>query len=111
MSQTCDSRKVVLQLANCLQLDEVSLAQPNSETKRLIRWVANKAKQSNRLDVVRELRDVTPAGTTGEFNAVAFVRINVYLSTKMAKMYSLNEIWFMSNRLLRVEEKMVEHAG
>ena len=29
----------------------------------------------------------------------------------MAKMYSLNEIWFMSNRLLRVEEKMVEHAG
>ena len=65
MSQPCDSREVVLQLKYRLKLDEVSLENPDPETKRLIRCLANKAKQSNRPDVVRELREVTPAGTTG----------------------------------------------
>ena len=65
MSQPCDSREVVLQLKDCLKLDEVSLENPDPETKRLIRCLANKAKQSNRPDVVRELREATPAGTTG----------------------------------------------
>lgn len=65
MSQPCDSREVVLQLKDCLKLDDVSLENPDPETKRLIRCVANKAKQSNRPDVVRELREITPAGTTG----------------------------------------------
>ena len=65
MSQPCDSREVVLQLKDCLKLDDVSLKNPDPETKRLIRCLANKAKQSNRPDVVRELREVAPAGTTG----------------------------------------------
>ena len=65
MSQPCDAREVVLQLKDCLKLDEVSLENPDPETKRLIRCLANKAKQSNRPDVVRELREVAPAGTTG----------------------------------------------
>ena len=65
MSQPCDSREVVLQLKDCLKLDEVVLEHPDSETKRLIRCLANKAKQSNRPDVLRELREITPAGTTG----------------------------------------------
>ena len=65
MSQPCDSREVVLQLKDRLKLDEVSLENPDLETKGLIRCLANKAKQSNRPDVVRELREVTPAGTTG----------------------------------------------
>ena len=65
MSQQCDSREVVLQLKDCLKLDDVSLKNPDPETKRLIRCLANKAKQSNRPDVVRELREVAPAGTTG----------------------------------------------
>ena len=65
MSQPCDSREVVLQLKECLKLDEVSLKNPDPETKRLIRCLSNKAKQSNRPDVVRELREATPAGTTG----------------------------------------------
>lgn len=72
MSQPCDSREVVLQLRDCLKLD--SLENPNPETKRLIRCLANKAKQSNRPDVVRELRKVSPAGTTGEF-ALFFLRL------------------------------------
>ena len=65
LSQPCDSREVVLQLKDCLKLDDVSLKNPDPETKRLIRCLANKAKQSNRPDVVRELREVAPAGTTG----------------------------------------------
>lgn len=65
MSQPCDAREVVLQLKDCLKLDEVSLENPDPETKRLIRCLANKAKQSNRPDVVRELREITAAGTTG----------------------------------------------
>ena len=65
MSQQCDSREVVLQLKDCLKLDDVSLKNPDPETKRLIRCLANKAKQSNRPDVIRELREVAPAGTTG----------------------------------------------
>ena len=69
LKQPCDSRKVVHRLKDCLQLDQASLKQPDPETRRLIRWLANKAKQSNRLDVVTQLRETTPAGTTGEFVA------------------------------------------
>ena len=72
MSQPCHSREVVLQLKDSLQLDQDSLEQPDPGTKRLIRCLANKAKQSNRLDVVKQLRDITPAGTTGEFVAVTY---------------------------------------
>ena len=72
MSQPCDSSEVVLQLTDSLQLDQDSLEQPDPGTKRLIRCLANKAKQSNRLDVVKQLRDIAPAGTTGEFVAVKY---------------------------------------
>ena len=74
MSQPCDSKQVVFQLKDCLKLDEVSLENPGPETKRLIRCLANKAKQSNRPDVLRELREITPAGTTGiKFVAGVFI--------------------------------------
>ena len=72
MSQPCDSREVVLQLRDSLQLNQDSLEQPNPGTKRLIRCLANKAKQSNRLDVVKHLRDIAPAGTTGEIVPVKY---------------------------------------
>lgn len=65
MSQPCDSREIVLQLKDSLQLDQASLEQPDLGTKRLIRCLANKAKQSDRLDVVKHLRKIVPAGTTG----------------------------------------------
>ena len=68
MSQQCNSREVVHQLRDCLKLD--SLENRNPQTKRLIRYLANKAKQSDRPDVVRELREFTPAGSIGEFVAV-----------------------------------------
>ena len=72
MSRPCHSREVVLQLKDSLQLDQDSLEQPDPGTKRLIRCLANKAKQSNRLDVVKQLRDIAPAGTTGEFVVVKY---------------------------------------
>ena len=70
MPQLCDTKEVLPQLKDLLQLDEASLEQPDPETKRLMRCLANKAKQWNRLDLVRKLREITPAGTTGESVAV-----------------------------------------
>ena len=70
LPQLCDTKEVLPQLKDLLQLDEASLEQPDPETKRLMRCLANKAKRSNRLDLVRKLREITPAGTTGESVAV-----------------------------------------
>ena len=49
-----------------LQLDPAALDNPEPETKRWIRCLANAAKSENRMDVVTYLRTITPAGTTGE---------------------------------------------
>ena len=95
MSQPCDSREVVLQLKDCLKLDDVSLKNPDPETKRLIRCLANKAKQSNRPDVVRELREATPAGTTG----IKFV-VGVNVSTDAETIFWIGQ---ESSRLERVQ--------
>lgn len=53
-------------------MEHDSLEHPEPKTKRLIRSLARKAKHSNRLDVVRYLREVTPAGTTGESDSDLF---------------------------------------
>ena len=66
LSESCDSEQVVCRLKESLQLDTASLKQPDSGTKQLIRCLARKAKCSKRLDVVKQLREITPAGTTGE---------------------------------------------
>ena len=62
LSQSCDAREVVLQL----QLKQASLGELDSATKVLIRCLARKSKDSNRLDVFEHLREIAPAGTTGE---------------------------------------------
>lgn len=66
-SKSCDAKEIVLQLRENMQLEQASLEQPDSETKTLIRCLARKAKDSDRLDVFEHLREITPAGTTGEF--------------------------------------------
>lgn len=66
-SPSYDAKEVVLQLKGILQLDQISFEQPEPGTKTLIRGLARKAKDSNRLDVIRHLREITPAGTTGKF--------------------------------------------
>ena len=64
LSQSC-AQEVVNRLQEDLQLDQSCLEHPEPETKRMVRCLARKAKCSSRLDVVKCLREVTPAGTTG----------------------------------------------
>ncbi len=65
LSQSSDAKDVVARLEEDLQLKQVSLKNPEQETKEMIRCLARQAKHSGRLDVVKHLREVTPAGTTG----------------------------------------------
>ncbi|XP_078376831.1 uncharacterized protein LOC144660144 isoform X2 [Oculina patagonica] len=65
LSESSDAKDVVARLQEDLQLKQVSLKNPEPETKKMIRCLARKAKYSCRLDVVKHLREVTPAGTTG----------------------------------------------
>ncbi|CAH3152273.1 unnamed protein product, partial [Porites evermanni] len=65
ISRSCDSREVVFQFKEALQLDESALKKPDVQTKRKIRCLARQAKCSDRSDVIKQLRDITPAGTTG----------------------------------------------
>jgi len=64
-SLSCDAKAVVLQLKETKKLNQASLKEPDLETETLIQCFVRKAKDSNRLDVVRYLRKITPAGTTG----------------------------------------------
>ena len=66
LCQTSDAREVVRQLQEALQPHQASLKEPEPETKQLIRCLARTAKDSNRLDVLEHLREIAPAGTTGE---------------------------------------------
>jgi len=74
-SQSCDAQGVVLQLQENLQVNQSSLEKPESETKGWIRCLAREAKSSNKLDVVKHLREIVPAGTTGkcEKDVLAFM--------------------------------------
>lgn len=65
MSHSCDAKEIVLQLRDTIKVEDASLEQPDSDTKTLIRCVARKAKESNRLDVFQHLREIVPAGCTG----------------------------------------------
>ena len=67
LSRTCDPEEIVHQLMQNLNLDKTCLKEPTPETTRMIRCFAGKAKLSNRIDVVKHLRDIAPAGTSGEF--------------------------------------------
>ncbi|XP_078380647.1 uncharacterized protein LOC144663539 isoform X2 [Oculina patagonica] len=60
-----EASSVVAQLQESLELNQDAFADPEPETKRVIRSLAVIAKSENRLDVVKHLREITPAGTTG----------------------------------------------
>ena len=59
------------QFKDSLKLGETSLKMPDDETKKWIRCLAREANLSDRLDVVKTLRQITPPGTTGE--SITFV--------------------------------------
>ena len=65
-SKICDAKQIVHQLQETLQWNQASLEQPNREAKKWIRSLTREARRSERLDVVKHLREITPAGTTGE---------------------------------------------
>ncbi|KAL9966339.1 hypothetical protein ACROYT_G024393 [Oculina patagonica] len=65
LSESSDAKDVVARLQEDLQLKQVSLKNPEPETKKMIRCLARKAKHLDRFDVVKHLREVAPAGTTG----------------------------------------------
>ncbi|XP_044171704.1 LOW QUALITY PROTEIN: uncharacterized protein LOC114948667 [Acropora millepora] len=64
-SPSSDPKEIVLQLKENLHLDPTDLERPTPETTRMIRCFAATAKDSKRIDVVKHLREITPAGTTG----------------------------------------------
>jgi len=66
--QECDAESVVVQLRKRLQLDRSSLKKPDLETKGWIRSLAREAKLSGRPGVVKYLRNIVPAGTTGRYD-------------------------------------------
>lgn len=65
LSPSCDATEVVIRFQKDLHLDQTSLESPKDETKIMIRCFAREAKFSNRLDVAKRLREVSPAGITG----------------------------------------------
>ena len=70
MSQSSDCKQIVSRLSQNLQLDQASLEEPCPETKKVIRCLARQAKCSHRHDVVKHLREIVPAGTTGMLSTV-----------------------------------------
>ena len=62
----------MIQFQEALQLEPASLISPEPETKSVIRGLALRAKSEKRDDLVRHLREITPAGTTGEFKRFFF---------------------------------------
>ena len=62
----------MIQFQEALKLEPASLTSPEPETKSMIRYLALIAKSEKRDDLVRHLREITPAGTTGEFKKMSF---------------------------------------
>ena len=67
VSRTRDPEEIVHQLMKNLNLDKTCLKELTPETMSMIRCFAAKEKISNWFDVVKHLRDIAPAGTSGEF--------------------------------------------
>ena len=65
-SKVYDAKQIVHRLQETLEWNQASLEQPNREAKKWIRSLTREARRSERLDVVKYLREITPAGTTGE---------------------------------------------
>ena len=75
-SEPCDAQLVVSRLKETIQLDHASLEQPDSDAKKRIRFLAREASRCGRLDVVEHLKEITPAGTTGECLSVLLIIIS-----------------------------------
>ena len=91
-SKSCDAELVVSKLKETLRLDQASLEQPDSDSKKQIRCFAREASRCNRPDVVEYLREITPAGTTGECFSVFLIII-----PRRCSVFTLHPIELCSN--------------
>ena len=83
LNSESDVKDIVIQFREALQLEPASLVSPEPETKSMIRGLALRAKSEKRDDLVRHLREITPAGTSGEFKMIFFAfRGNRFLRYK-----------------------------
>lgn len=65
--QTNDAADVVDEFKSSLKIDDASLRQPDASTMGWLRCLFKTAVRKKKLDLVRHLRQITPAGTTGIF--------------------------------------------
>ena len=72
LNSESDVKDIVIQFQEALKLVPASLTSPEPKTKSMIRCLALRAKSEKRDDLVRHLREITPAGTTGEFKKMRF---------------------------------------
>ena len=91
-SKSCGAELVVSKLKETLRLDQASLEQPDSDSKKQIRCFAREASRCNRPDVVEYLREITPAGTTGECFSVFLIII-----PRRCSVFTLHPIELCSN--------------
>ena len=72
LNSESDVKDIVIQFQEALKLVPASLTSPEPKTKSMIRCLVLRAKSEKRDDLVRHLREITPAGTTGEFKKMRF---------------------------------------
>ena len=63
---SAEPNEIVFPVTKCLQLEESALKEPTQETKDEVCDLPRLLKKENRKDVVEHLREIVPAGTTGE---------------------------------------------
>ena len=71
--QTSDVECVVDEFQNALKIDKESLSQPDDNTKPWLRCLFRTALREKKLDVVKRLRQITPAGTTGVNQSIVYL--------------------------------------
>ena len=91
-SKSCDAKLVVSKLKETLRFDQASLEHPDSDTRKQIRCLAREASRCNRPDVVEYLREITPAGITGEWFSVFLIII-----PRRCSVFTLDPIELCSN--------------
>lgn len=65
LHSTSNASSVVVPILHKLQLSQEALTNPLPETTRIVRSLVRIAKRENRYDVVKHLKEMTPAGTAG----------------------------------------------
>lgn len=90
LSRSIDCKDVVQQLKEKLNLDQAALQDPDPNKMKSIRYLARKANIAGRYDVIKELRSLVPAGTTGRFAFKTFPTVQELKVTKRSILCNRN---------------------